>query len=536
MESRHSAPGGTLARSVARLERVWDWGRTRPHQPRWASLLQRLAALVERRAREQGNQRVAQLCGVLQVVLTPVLAGQEEPTGEFRAIVDDYVRELCLCAGRPQRAEPRRVQRDPSEHCLLAFGLGSAEASELARRLEPYGYALRVSTDAGALVEEVRSRPVAAVLADLNACATTQEVRGLAERLRVAAGGSLPLIGIGREDTLSTRLLTARCGMDALLARPLDFYGLVDRLEVLLRFHGRHAYNVALVPAGPKQAAYFSGVLEGAGMGVAVVERPETLLECLDENSPDLVLMDVDPPGADGVELAGAIRQMPRYSATGIVLMGVAAAVGRRLDYRDYGGDDFLMKPVAADELIRVVTARARRARAMQAMTGTDGLTGLLTQSRIKEELAKELARAARRGAPLAVAMIDIDGFKGVNDTHGHPVGDQVIRSLARLLVQRLRGSDYIGRYGGEEFVVVMPDARLQDARRAVEEVRERFATMSHGAAQGEFRVTFSAGIAAYPDITRPLRLVLAADRALYAAKRAGRNRVVVAKVGQQAA
>ena len=494
--------------------------------------MRRLGFRVEELARDADCPRAAQLCAVLQVVLAPVLAGQEEPTGEFRAIVDDFMRELRAVAATAPSGPPRPTASRPERQTVLvAFGLPPEQVTDLSERLHPFGYVLTASTDAGELMEQVRRRPEpAAVLLGMKACGSAREGRGLVERLRVAAGGTLPVIGISPVDDLAQRMLASQCGMDALLSQPLDFYGLMDRLDALLRFRDGDRLKVLVVPGGPSQAAYFTGVLEGAGMLVTTVEDPGALLESLDEASPDLLLIDADLPGIDGPSLAGAIRQIPRYSALSIVLMG------QRPDPLDHGGDDFLLKPVSPRELVRAVTARAARSRGMQALTGTDPLTGLLNQTRIKEELAKELARAARRRARLAVAMIDIDGFKSVNDTYGHPVGDQVIRSLARLLVQRMRSSDHIGRYGGEEFVIVMPDADLQDARRTVEEVRERFAAMMHATPRGDFRVTFSAGIAGYPDIARPLRLVLAADRALYAAKRAGRDRTVVARVGQAAA
>ena len=125
-----------------------------------------------------------------------------------------------------------------------------------------------------------------------------------------------------------------------------------------------------------------------------------------------------------------------------------------------------------------------------------DGLTGLYNHTAIKEELTAEISIAGRNNSPLALAMIDLDNFKRVNDTYGHPVGDQVLRTLSLLLKQRLRRSDVIGRYGGEEFVVIFPGTTAIVARKVLDQVRQAFFKIQQFSEQGEFSVSFSAGIA----------------------------------------
>jgi diguanylate cyclase (GGDEF)-like protein len=123
--------------------------------------------------------------------------------------------------------------------------------------------------------------------------------------------------------------------------------------------------------------------------------------------------------------------------------------------------------------------------------------------------------------------MIDIDHFKKVNDTYGHPVGDQVLLAMSRVLQQRLRLSDVIGRYGGEEFAVVMPDTSIEQAVLVMESLREDFSHIVFNSACGDFSCTFSAGIACYPHYTTIEVLRIAADQALYRAKHLGRNRTI---------
>jgi len=178
---------------------------------------------------------------------------------------------------------------------------------------------------------------------------------------------------------------------------------------------------------------------------------------------------------------------------------------------------------------VAAVRQRAERARRLNLQMSTDSLTGLLKNAKLKEQLAIELLRARRARTSLAFVMLDIDHFKRINDTYGHLSGDRVIKSLAHLLKQRLRRSDSIGRYGGEEFSAIMPDCGLAVAGDVVEDIRRRFAGLRFGQSDAEFSVTLSAGIATFPDLDDPEALIRAADAALYAAKQGGRNRVCLA-------
>jgi diguanylate cyclase (GGDEF)-like protein len=138
------------------------------------------------------------------------------------------------------------------------------------------------------------------------------------------------------------------------------------------------------------------------------------------------------------------------------------------------------------------------------------------------------MAWAIRQKKALSFAMIDIDQFKKINDNYGHPTGDRVIKSLSRLLKQRLRGSDLVGRYGGEEFAVVLVDADRTMAMKILDNIRNDFSQLHHQAEGKEFQVTFSCGIADASQFPDAAKLGDAADKALYKAKHAGRNRVML--------
>ncbi len=193
------------------------------------------------------------------------------------------------------------------------------------------------------------------------------------------------------------------------------------------------------------------------------------------------------------------------------------------------GADEFLTKPISPERLVSAVSIRAERFRRLRSMMLRDSLTGLLNHTTTKEQLSIELSRMRRSGLSLAFALIDLDHFKSVNDTYGHPIGDQVLKTMSNMLKQRLRMTDIIGRYGGEEFAVALPDVSPSNAMVVLDKVREAFAQIQQIHSGGEFTVTLSCGVAMFPDFDDVPSLTEAADQALYEAKSKGRNRVVLA-------
>jgi diguanylate cyclase (GGDEF)-like protein len=261
----------------------------------------------------------------------------------------------------------------------------------------------------------------------------------------------------------------------------------------------------------------------------AVVTDPMQVMEPLIEFRPDLILMDMYMPGCSGLELAAMIRQQEAFVGVPIVFLSLETQLDRQLLALQLGGDDFLTRPIEPDHLVAAVLSRARRARNLYTFMVSDSLTGLLNHTTIKERLEAEVASARRHRLPLAHAMIDIDHFKRVNDTYGHATGDHVLKSLAQLLQQRLRKTDVIGRYGGEEFAVILPSTSADAALAVVDQIRAGFEQVRHQSEGTDFRVTFSAGVAVFPPFGDAARLSEAADKALYHAKQEGRNRVALA-------
>ncbi len=197
-----------------------------------------------------------------------------------------------------------------------------------------------------------------------------------------------------------------------------------------------------------------------------------------------------------------------------------------------YGRSEIRLLEILAPQAA-VAIAHARLHRQTEEMANTDGLTGLLNRRRFEERLAEEFARAARAPSPFSLLVADIDHFKRINDSHGHPAGDLVLRQVARRLVRQARTSDAVSRLGGEEFGLLLVQADRAGALAFAERVREDIAGMPIELDTGELRVTLSIGLASFPeDGTEPVALLARADQALYDAKRGGRNRVCVARPG----
>ena len=192
-------------------------------------------------------------------------------------------------------------------------------------------------------------------------------------------------------------------------------------------------------------------------------------------------------------------------------------------------GDDYLIQPITPDHLITAVTSRVLRSRTLRGFMMRDSLTGLFNHTTTKEHLVIELARARRHQSPLAFAIIDLDRFKLVNDSYGHAIGDRVLKSLARMLRERLRRTDIIGRYGGEEFAVVLSNTDGPTAAMVIDQIRASLTQIHQQADEETFTVTFSCGIASFADYPDIPKLTEAADKALNVAKRAGRNRLALA-------
>lgn len=294
----------------------------------------------------------------------------------------------------------------------------------------------------------------------------------------------------------------------------------------LVQSNEQEQYRVLIVEDSRVAVALIQRTLAQHDIDTRAINDPAQLLEALAAYKPDLVLMDMHMPRFNGVEATRVLRQMTEYSALPIVYLSGESDVGMQVEALRLGGDQFLMKPFNPVLLAAVVKTRVERFRETRRSTRLDGLTGLLNHTAAKSRLQSMVGETEMHGA-LTVAMIDIDHFKSINDTYGHPVGDQVIRGLAWLLKGRLRSVDLVGRYGGEEFIIALPGIDMRRAEPVIDRIRRDFSALPHAHPEGALHATFSAGVASCPLVHNSAAgLTEAADQALLQAKRLGRNRI----------
>lgn len=393
--------------------------------------------------------------------------------------------------------------------------------------LNNFGYHAEHFTRIADLEAALQQQLPDALIVDVNLPDESQTGLSYAAGLQHRLDEPLPLLVITTQNDFATYLEAVRVGALGFFTKPVDIPQLENRLERCFAQQQGEPYRVLIIDDDRELASRFSLILRGANMLVEMLHEPAEIFARMRSFNPEVVLLDVSMPDCTGPELAQIIRMNDDWLRVPIVYLSAETDIGRQMNALIKAGDDFVTKPISDNALVAAVFSRAQRARLLSNALSRDSLTGLLKHADIKEQAAVELERAQRSGKPASVAMLDIDFFKKVNDSHGHAAGDNVIRALANLLRQRLRRIDSLGRYGGEEFLVVLPDCPADQALRILDEIRQRFAELQFIASGSEFSVTLSAGIASTEDAPAGADdLLERADRALYTAKHGGRNRV----------
>ncbi|MBA3822010.1 MAG: diguanylate cyclase [Deltaproteobacteria bacterium] len=281
--------------------------------------------------------------------------------------------------------------------------------------------------------------------------------------------------------------------------------------------------------------------LEAHGHRVAGAGDGEQALALVAREPPDVVLLDDDLAGLDGMTVLDRLRADPGLAAVAVIILTDSSDPQRLVGALRRGADDVLRRPVDPAELdARMMSAlrvkglhdallEANRRLARQALT--DDLTGLANRRHGGHQLGREIALCVRHGRLLALMHVDVDHFKAINDTHGHQAGDQVLIEVARRLLAGMRGGDELARWGGDEFVALLPDTDEAGALRAAERLRTAVAASPIEVAGTVLDVTVSVGWAHWSDDT-PDDLLARADKALYMAKEAGRDQVFPAADG----
>ena len=279
--------------------------------------------------------------------------------------------------------------------------------------------------------------------------------------------------------------------------------------------------------------------LEAKGYRTSTATDGDVALRMIEQDPPDLVLLDVMMPTIDGTEVARRVKENKALPFIPIIMQTALDAPEHKEAGLGAGADDYITKPIEFKELHARVKSMLRIKRLQDEleqlnqkllhMSQTDGLTGLRNRRYVEERLHEMFEHSTRLNEPISCVMCDLDKFKSVNDTYGHQAGDAVLKQFARILEQEAREIDKIGRYGGEEFILLLPGTVLDAGVTFAERVRKAVEEHTFTFDGGSLKRTASFGVSGWPHpaIAHHETLVKMADDALYVAKETGRNKVV---------
>ena len=486
--------------------------------------LERFATRFEMSRQETAARKINQLLSNVNPNAPLSLDSQQK--------MDGFIQELNECTLRKSdthsnvngasQSNPRTFLRTP-----IFLALNNTEyATRIINQLEFFGFrSINFNSTEDFIHAAKQDKPetiVADVDFDGDSLAGIEAVRIVQE----AHETTIPVIYVSEStDDIQTRLKASRTGGEEFFYRAIDPGQLIEKIEQYTHANIQDPYRILVVDDSKAQAKYIENILNKAGMIPHIITEPMEILVALADFQPEIIIMDMYMPGCTGMELARVIRQQDKFHSVPIIYLSAEDDVNKQLHAMSLGGDDFLTKPIDPKHLIATLRNRGRRARSLLALMIRDSLTGLYNHTHTLHLLDVEISKAIENNQPVCFAMLDIDYFKKINDNYGHPIGDRVLKSLSLFLKQRLRKTDHIGRYGGEEFAVVLPNTSERDAKTILNEIRERFAELPQPAGTGTFNVTFSCGIA-LADKENAQSLCEKADQVLYDAKRNGRNNV----------
>ncbi len=337
----------------------------------------------------------------------------------------------------------------------------------------------------------------------------------LIEKLK-SAGNYRPLTAntsIGRHKALSFSSLLKVC----------------DRHEDVSVIRDMKASSILIVDDDPKAIQLIGYILRKKGYKVEFATSGKEALEWVDSGRFDLIFLDVVMPGMNGFDVCKKLKALPGTKDVPIIFLTVKTETCDIVKGFQIGGVDYVTKPFNPIELIARVDTHLElkfsrdilRKRALM-----DGLTKLYNHSHIHERLSQEISRARRYDQPLSIIMLDMDYFKKINDTHGHKTGDEILVRAASSIRISLRKEDIAGRYGGEEFLIILPNTNQQAASLVAEKVKTNI--QSNNSGTKGLTVTISGGVCSFENEDAN-ELIVKADRLLYKAKNNGRNRIELA-------
>jgi diguanylate cyclase (GGDEF)-like protein len=309
-------------------------------------------------------------------------------------------------------------------------------------------------------------------------------------------------------------------------------------------------FLILIVDDIPQNLQVIGDILEDVGYETTFATSGEQALERAKIAHPDLILLDLMMPEMNGLQVCEHIKSDPKLAVITIIFLTASNEKNHLIQAFNLGAVDYITKPFNPQELLSRVrthlelkSTRDQLKEALQQqfkltqelekLATIDALTQVWNRRQLLQIGQHEINRAKRYNRDLSVLMIDIDHFKKINDTYGHGVGDEVLKTVAQTMLKSIRIADRLGRFGGEEFVIFLPESDSKGANHLAERIRKIIANLIISAPDVDFSLTVSIGVATYQNHQSLEDVIKRADDALYQAKNQGRNRVVMAESDQ---
>lgn len=425
------------------------------------------------------------------------------------------------------------LQLSHRELAVFLISQRTVELSLLSNLLEGRGFSVFSFNDLERAFAMTKTVDPAIVVLDLGDADQIGLNEDLKNKFRSSKDEIPAFIVISRRDDVDTRLGAARFGAEAFFATPINAHNFSSTLDVILETRGNDYCRVLLIDSNSQRISYIEKVFINENIKCRVISKVEQITDELVNFKPDLILIAHKLGSENSADAARMVRLHETYFNTPIIFLLDEESSQLRLEALRSGADDCISGTEYEQEIFSILKERIMRFRRANHMIIMDSLTGTLNRDAFFDRANEEISLAIRRNETICLGMIDVDRFKQINDKNGHVVGDYVLRHISDYLNNRLRRSDVVGRYAGDEFLVFLPDTDLDSAYLVLDMIRKNLIAQSISVNNIEVRVSISLGLVA----TRPTEpmnvetLIVEADKKLYEAKIAGRNTLIAGVV-----
>lgn len=482
-----------------------------------------------------GLMNVSEKARVLDDLLKPYVIENRLPSLQEHAKIKMAIAMLSrVCIGKNQDIGTGiQMPHTSKETTIASIANGKAylllkqdaKQPKIDKQLQNFGFDVTLFHKAEDLLHTLDEQLPALIVLDY----TYLDIEALCTQLFLLheAENNIIIFTIANIDNFATRAKSVQCGCDWYFTHPIESDTLIEKFDMLSNQEVRDPIKVLILDDEIDVANYYASMLEDTGIDTLCIDKPAKIIDTMAEYKPDLLITDLYMHDYSGSDVAKVLRQFDEYVAMPIIFLSIER--DEKIQNRAIGSEaeDFMHKATDPVSLITKIKSKVKRYRSMREKIERDSLTNLYNHITVLHFLEKEMEAAKRYNHPLSFVMLDIDFFKKVNDTYGHQTGDMILKSLSYMLKHRVRESDIVGRYGGEEFAVILPYTTLADAIKIIEEIREKFSSLEHTNGEEEFSVTFSAGVCQYIEGVSVAELIEMTDEALYKAKESGRNKTL---------